>query len=139
MRLADLILEYMETILSRWEEFARHSVAGSDSMKSLALRDHAQQLLEAVAKELTTPQSGADQLEKFDGENAQTGRCHGDSGTNPCPLREQSGFDINQLIAESRALRASVLHLCTDKFEPGRHHVEDIVRFNETIDQAIAE
>ena len=54
-------------------------------------------------------------------------------------LRAKSGFDINQLVAEYRALRASVLRLWIDACQPDDPGLEDIVRFNEAIDQAIAE
>jgi len=54
-------------------------------------------------------------------------------------LRAQSGFAINQLAAEYRALRASVLRLWVDACSPESPDFDDIVRFNEAIDQAIAE
>ena len=54
-------------------------------------------------------------------------------------LRARSGFDINQLAAEYRALRASVLHLWMEACKPDEISLDDIVRFNEAIDQAIAE
>jgi len=54
-------------------------------------------------------------------------------------LRARSGFDINQLVAEYRALRASVLRLWMDSCEIHEIHLDDVVRFNEAIDQAIAE
>ena len=54
-------------------------------------------------------------------------------------LRARSGFDIKQLVAEYRALRASVLRLWIDDCVPGAPHVEDMVRFNEAIDQALTE
>ena len=54
-------------------------------------------------------------------------------------LRARSGFDINQLAAEYRALRASVLRLWGDDSPPESTHLDDIIRFNEAIDQALAE
>lgn len=54
-------------------------------------------------------------------------------------LRARGGFDINQLIAEYRALRASVLRLWLDTHQLDTDHLEDIFRFNEAIDQAVAE
>src|SRR5690606_2204141 len=54
-------------------------------------------------------------------------------------LRARSGFDINQLVAEYRALRASVLRLWMDAHSLERSGVEDVIRFNEAIDQAVAE
>ena len=54
-------------------------------------------------------------------------------------LRARSGFDINQLVAEYRALRASVLRLWMDLSPLEKSGVDDMIRFNEAIDQAIAE
>ncbi|HYQ92252.1 MAG TPA: HAMP domain-containing sensor histidine kinase, partial [Candidatus Competibacteraceae bacterium] len=49
------------------------------------------------------------------------------------------GFDINQLAAEYRALRASVLRLWMDGCQREDLDLEDLIRFNEAIDQALAE
>ena len=54
-------------------------------------------------------------------------------------LRAKSGFDIRQLAAEYRALRASVLSGWMDDCQPEAPHLDDIIRFNEAIDQALAE
>ena len=54
-------------------------------------------------------------------------------------LRARSGFDINQLASEYRALRASVLRLWIEAFQPDELNLEDVIRFNEAIDQALAE
>jgi hypothetical protein len=53
MRLADFILRDMEAILVAWEAFASVQLPAARHMKSLALRDHARQILEAVAKDLS--------------------------------------------------------------------------------------
>jgi signal transduction histidine kinase len=55
-------------------------------------------------------------------------------------LRARSGFDVNQLASEYRALRASVLRLWSAAMPAVRaDDVEDLRRFNEAIDQALAE
>jgi signal transduction histidine kinase len=54
-------------------------------------------------------------------------------------LRAQGGFDVNQMTSEYRALRASVLHLWAKACEPSDIFVPDMLRFNEAIDQAVAE
>ena len=51
-------------------------------------------------------------------------------------LRARSGFDINQLPAEYRALRASVLRLWA---EAQGDKQGELTRFNEAIDEALAE
>src|SRR5690606_13990724 len=54
-------------------------------------------------------------------------------------LRAGSAFDIEELASEYRALRASVLRLWADHGGGEALHVEDMVRFNEAVDQALAE
>ena len=56
-------------------------------------------------------------------------------------LRQVSGFDLNQLGAEYRALRASVIRLWMRSRPPeiDSDMVEDMIRFNEAVDQAVAE
>jgi signal transduction histidine kinase len=54
-------------------------------------------------------------------------------------LRTRSGFDIKELASEYRALRATVLRLWTDACLPEPPNREDMIRFNEAIDQALAE
>ena len=62
MRLADFILFDMEGILRNWQTFAAAQLPAAASMNSLALRDHAQQILEAVAKDLVQPQTRVSKL-----------------------------------------------------------------------------
>jgi signal transduction histidine kinase len=108
-------------------------------MNSLALRDHAQQILEAIAKDLTTPQTSFAQAEKSMGRAVVLKDAPETAAETHAILRAQSGFDINQLAAEYRALRASVLSLWTNAYEPDATHFDDLIRFNEAIDQALAE
>ena len=137
MRLADFILRNMETILVEWEEFAATLLPAAAGMTSIALRDHAKEILEAVAKDLSTPQTKEAQAEKSKGRAPElTGET---AAQTHAVLRARGGFDIKQLAAEYRALRASVLRLWMEACEPDEISLDDIVRFNEAIDQAIAE
>jgi signal transduction histidine kinase len=54
-------------------------------------------------------------------------------------LRAKSGYDIKQLVSEYRALRASVLSMWVDACTPAAPPLQDVIRFNEAIDQAVAE
>jgi hypothetical protein len=57
MRLADFILRDMDAILIEWDTFARTCSPRAARMSPVALRDHAQQILEAVSADLRSPQS----------------------------------------------------------------------------------
>lgn len=64
MRLADFILANMERIVDRWEAFAATLVPAASHMGSFELRDHAQQILEAIATDLRTSQTREAQITK---------------------------------------------------------------------------
>ena len=139
MRLADFIVRNMERILVQWEAFAVTLLPAAASMDSLALRDHARALLEAIAADLATWQSPQAQSQKAKGRAPQLADAPHTAAQTHAVLRAQSGFDINQLAAEYRALRASVLELWMDDCQPEAPYLDDIIRFNEAVDQAIAE
>ena len=139
MRLADFIRNDMEAILAEWEAFAATLLPAAADMTPLALRDHAKQILEAVARDLTTAQTREEQSEKSMGRAPTAAGAPDTAAQTHAVLRARSGFDINQLVAEYRALRASVLRLWMDASPLDPPGVEDVIRFNEAIDQAVAE
>jgi signal transduction histidine kinase len=139
MRLSEFIRRDMEKILSEWEVFAATLLPAASGMTSLALRDHAPHILEAVAKDLTTAQTREEQSEKSKGRAPTVEGAAETAAQTHAVLRARGGFDINQLVAEYRALRASVLRLWIDANRLDETGVEDIIRFNEAIDQAVAE
>ncbi|TDN57739.1 sensor histidine kinase [Paraburkholderia sp. BL10I2N1] len=139
MRLADFILRDTEAILAQWEAFAATLLPAAAGVKSLALRDHAQQILEAIAKDLSTSQTREAQAEKSMGRAPRLIDAHETAAQTHAFLRARGGFNIKQLAAEYRALRASVLRLWIDECQPTVPNMDDMIRFNEAIDQAVAE
>jgi signal transduction histidine kinase len=138
MRLADFIVRDMQAILAQWEAFAACMPAATN-MTPMGLRDHAQQILEAVVKDLSTSQARDAQSAKSMGGAAKAMEAPATAAQTHGFLRAQSGFQINQMAGEYRALRASVLRLWMDSCQPEAPHWDDIIRFNEAIDQALAE
>ena len=139
MRLAEFIFRNMETILAQWEAFACTLLPAAANMKSSALRDHAQQILEAVAKDLSVIQTRDAQLEKSKGRAPVIIDAPETAAQTHAILRARGGFDIKQLAAEYRALRASVLRLWMDHCPSDELDMDDMIRFNEAVDQALAE
>lgn len=132
------ILEHMDEILVEWEAFASTQTPAADTMDSAALRDHARRMLQAIAADIQTSQTGRQQELKSKGlgpvsAQESAAELHG-------ALRQQVGFDLGQLIAEFRALRASVLRIW---IATGAHGdpvtANEMARFNEAIDQALTE
>lgn len=140
MRLADYILENREPILVEWEAFARTCAPASGSMDVAALRDHADQMLTAIAADLRTPQGSREQLKKSQGQASPEMDDEVTAAEEHGAGRAESGFTVEQMVAEYRALRASVVRLWTKR--EGRletEDIEDLTRFNEAIDQSLAE
>jgi signal transduction histidine kinase len=140
MRLADFILTNREPILVEWEAFALTCTPASGSMDVEALRDHADQMLTAIASDLKTPQGRFEQSEKSKGHGRQMDSWASTAAEEHGAGRAESGFSTEQMVAEYRALRASVIRLWTrEQGELAPSDVEDLTRFNEAIDQSLAE
>jgi hypothetical protein len=108
-------------------------------MASLELRDHAQQILEAVAADLSTSQSPEEQAAKSMGLAPVPFPARETAAQTHAVLRAKSGYDIKQLVSEYRALRASVLSMWVDACRPAAPNLQDVIGFDEAIDQAVAE
>jgi signal transduction histidine kinase len=139
MRLSVFIERNMEAILSEWESFAASLLPAAVDMNSEQLRDHAEQILRGVCKDVETSQNDEERERKSKGLAPGPIDASNTAAETHALLRAQGGFDVNQMTSEYRALRASVLHLWTKACDPTDIVVIDMVRFNEAIDQAIAE
>jgi len=137
VRLSRFITEHLEEILVEWEAFAA-SLAPGDTMTSLALRDHAAQILLAIAEDIESDQSDLEQAYKSKGFAPIAVAARSAAMTHGA-LRHLAGFDLRQLAAEFRALRASVLRLWLRHNAGDQSSFYQLTRFNEAIDQALAE
>jgi signal transduction histidine kinase len=138
VKLADFIASNMEPILAEWVTFAESSGPAGKTMDTVALRDHAAEMLKVIVADLRTPQTAAEQTKKSMGGAREAvqdtaAEVHG-SG------RAESGFSVGEMVSEYRALRASVIRLWTRaEGNLTGEDLEDLTRFNEAIDQALAE
>lgn len=141
MRLSEFLRTHAEEILLSWDEFASTVTHSGKEMDQKALRDHAAQILKAIANDLDKPQSDAQQIAKSRGENE---RPHGSEDTaaeTHADTRIVAGFAIDAMITEYRALRASVLRMwaASRMGDPPGDELQQLTRFNEAIDQALTE
>jgi signal transduction histidine kinase len=140
MPLSTFIKENMEAIVEEWLAFARTMEPAATTMSVLALRDHAKPILLAIAKDLESSQTASAQADKSKGWAPASAARETAAATHGA-LRQVEGFDLIQLGAEYRALRASVIRLWMrgrpERIDSG--FVEDMIRFNEAVDQAVAE
>jgi signal transduction histidine kinase len=142
MRLPEFMLTHREQILSEWVAFARSCLTTPETMNLAELRDHASEMLDTIAADLNTPQTKLQQVDKSEGKSD----AEPDSGGSDTAAqshgaaRAESGFTVEQMVSEYRALRASVTRLWIEAAgELSRKDLDDLIRFNEAIDQALAE
>lgn len=137
MRLASFIRDEMESILRDWEAFAK-TILSAKHMGKTGLRDHAKLMLLTIADDLDSHQSEAEQTAKSKGDAPAEGdeswaEVHGED-------RQSSGFSVVETVSEFRALRASVVSHWTKAYPTiAGQQLEDLTRFHEAIDQAVAE
>jgi signal transduction histidine kinase len=137
-RLGSFIHHNMEPILQAWEDFARTIEPPALTMDDTELRDHARQMLQAFAADLATSQTEPERVAKSKG----LGKRGPDdtAAETHAEARLLSGYTVVQLVSEYRALRASVLTLWVADLADGQPaHMADVTRFNEAVDQALAE
>ncbi|MBL9166033.1 MAG: RsbRD N-terminal domain-containing protein [Planctomycetaceae bacterium] len=138
MRLADFIVSNVEPILTEWEIFAQ-SIGAGEHLDQLALRDHAGQILDATARDMRLPQTATERAKKSRGLDRPQEEDPLDGASKSHAVDRLSlGFDLLEVMSEYRALRASVLRLWeASSPEKNDRDVEDLTRFNESIDQSI--
>jgi len=138
-RLSHFIQENTEAILAEWEAFARE-LPSTSAMDVTALRDHAEAMLLVVARDLDTPQTEGQRAQKSRGILEAADAAKTTAASEHGLGRAVSGFSVDHMLAEFRALRASVINLWRkQQRQAGPSELEEITRFNEAIDQAIAE
>jgi signal transduction histidine kinase len=140
VKLSRFINEHTAEIVAEWQAFARTQLPAAAVMSELALRNHAAYILKAIAHDIDTEQNTEQQHQKSKGQAPLTVDGEESAAAVHGTLRHASGFTLLKLTAEFRALRATVMRL----WLPRNNHpcdatTSDIVRFNEAIDQALAE
>jgi signal transduction histidine kinase len=142
MRLSEFIRTHAEEILRAWDEFASTVDHGGKTMDKRALRDHAGQILQTIAADLERPQSPAQQVAKSRGESPRADGGPDSAAETHADTRILAGFAMDSMITEYRALRATVLRMWVAENRdrtPPADELEQLTRFNEAIDQALAE
>lgn len=138
MSLAGFINTNLPVILSEWDAYARTLHPVADEMSQRSLRDHAEQLLQAISNDIADPQSPREQLLRARGvicdeDIADVAALHG-------ALRQVDGFSFNQLTGEFRSLRATVLRMWTATIDTHTAQTfDEAMKFNEAIDEALTQ
>ena len=142
MKLSHFITENMESIVQEWQDYAQSLPLGKH-MTKIELRDHAKVMLQAIVKDLKAPQSEKQELKKSKGHKGFLSKYStliDETAEKHALVRLDSGFSIQDLVSEFRALRASVLRLWEkNPVDTQLSDMNEISRFNESIDQALGE
>jgi signal transduction histidine kinase len=139
MRLAEFMLQDMNLILADWDRFAATQLPAAACMTKLALRDHGEEILQAVARDLQAMQTGTAQPTKLLATHPVVTDAPETAAQTHSILRAQQGFSIQQLAAEYRALRASVQRLYLSAVNHDMSVLDDIIRFNDIIDAVMTD
>ncbi|MGT2471845.1 sensor histidine kinase [Paraburkholderia terrae] len=138
MSLSDFIEANLPGLVDDWTDYARTINLADGRLDESQLRDAARAILVRIAADMREPQTAAQQKAKSRGERPDP-KCdfnlvahqHADD-------RLSQGYGINDVVAEYRALRASVLRRWLQKPQDDVAFLE-MIRFNEAIDQMLAE
>ncbi|WP_438300549.1 sensor histidine kinase [Pseudomonas sp. NMS19W] len=140
MRLSEFIRQHADHIVEEWEQFARTITPAADTLDQAALRDHARAILLAAARDMDTAQTASEQMAKAKGEGPEKTPSLDEAGASHGELRHTVGFDLVQMTSEFRHLRACVIRLWVGTLQsPDMAYFQDMIRFNEAIDEALAE
>jgi len=141
VRLGEFIEQNVEAILVEWEAFARGIWPPGTPVDPSEMRDHAEMILRAVVADMAAAQTGDERAAKSRGEPRPSAHADAldDASDQHGATRVGSAFRLRQVLAEYRALRASVLRLHRQsRPDPDPEDLEDLGRFHESIDQSLA-
>jgi signal transduction histidine kinase len=139
MRLSEFIVVEVDHIVDEWEQFARDLTA-DEPLDRVTLRDHARSILLAAARDMTTAQTAQEQAAKAKGDGPEKSPSLDQAAASHGELRHNVGFDLVQMTSEFRHLRACVIRRWVNSLaSPDMAYFQDMIRFNEAIDQALAE
>jgi signal transduction histidine kinase len=137
-KLSTFILDNIEAILQQWEDFAR-SLRPGRLMTVTALRNDAERMLRFIAADIETSQSRSEQHRKSIGHGRQLANGIDSAAHDHGKARAVDHFTFSEMVSEYRALRSAVTRLWLDSVGVDHESVIDLVRFNEAIDQVLAE
>ena len=140
MHLPEFIVQHVDRIVDEWEQFAKAIAPDVDSMNRATLRDYAKSILLAASQDMKTAQTASEQAAKAMGAGPEKTPSLDQAAASHGELRHNTGFDLVQMTSEFRHLRACVIRLWVNSLDtPDIAYFQDMIRFNEAIDEALAE
>lgn len=138
MSLAEFIRDNNAPIILEWESFARTLMPAAEHMGPLTLRNHIKEILNFIVGDIQSPQTPTEQVAKSRG--AMPEPAFPTAAEIHASLRFDGGFNMDQMVSEFRALRASIAKLWYASVPDVRAlDIRELTRFDEAIDQAMTE
>ncbi len=136
--MSSFIRSNLEQIAAEWEVFAA-SLLPHEEFSHSVLRDGIVDILNEIAADLDLAQNAEQQQEKSEGAPRRYQYLE-NAAERHAVERVKMGLSARQVISEFRALRATVIRLWQrDSVETDKAPLDDFIRFNEAIDQALTE
>ncbi len=139
MSLSDFIEANLDELVEDWAEFAGHLMRDGLPLTPRELQNSARHMLQRLAVDMRTHQTSAEQEAKSRGENGGGAADVTAVAHEHADDRLSQGFALNDLVAEFRALRATVLRRWQRTSTDQSTAFAEMVRFNEVMDHALAE
>lgn len=137
--LSRFIRESASELADEWQKHAATCMPAAGRMNVDELRNHVRELLKWVADDMETPQSAGEQRDKSLGRQPRL-LLRDTAAETHAALRVGSGFTLEQVVAEFRALRAAVLRRRAATLPAVTQlDIDEMTRFNECIDQMLSE
>ncbi|MCO5397631.1 sensor histidine kinase [Ralstonia soli] len=139
MNLSDFIEANLPALIDDWTDYARKVSVDRVDLSEPQLRNSARGLLLRIAADMRESQTSAQQHAKSWGDRPASDSGFNEAAHEHADDRLSQGFGINDVVAEYRALRASVLHRWQQAPHSDASAFQEMIRFNEAVDQMIAE
>jgi signal transduction histidine kinase len=139
MQLADFIESDLQGLIDDWADYALSLSHDDNHLSETQLRNSAAEILMSVAADMRESQNAAQQAAKSRGDDRGTNSTFDRVAQQHADDRLSHGFAINDVVAEFRALRATVLRRWQQRSPGDAGAFQEMIRFNEAIDQVLAE
>lgn len=139
MGLSAFIKAKKQAVFENWAQFARDHIPPAQRLSRTELHDHISALLAFIAADMDSAQNRKAQENKSKGLGAKAGGASDSAAEAHADVRFSEDFEAVHIVAEFRALRASIIGLWESERSRTDEDYQELVRFNEAIDQILQE
>jgi signal transduction histidine kinase len=139
MSLAAFIEADLSGLIDDWTDYALALSHEDSRLTQIQLRNSAADILTAITTDMRQAQDTSQQESKSHGNSAEPASGFSQVARRHADDRLSHGFSINDVVAEFRALRATVLRRWEGTSPSGAQAFQEMIQFNEAIDQVLAE